>query len=122
MKLKTKKGAIQRRRPRPLMVPRLRAFICVLYKRPVAGTEPPACLACCSLRPHAANSCPRFDGCWLRTHVSSVVSAFRDNVDGLEAGTTESLRENERKKRGRKEWPPQQHPLPLPQEQDPSSG
>jgi len=39
----------------------------------------------------------------------------RDRVDGLEAGTTEGLREKERKKRGQKEWPPQQHPLQLPQ-------
>lgn len=42
-------------------------------------------------------------------------------MDGLEKGTTEALREKERKKRGRKEWPPQQHPLQLRQEQDPSS-
>lgn len=42
-------------------------------------------------------------------------------MDGLEAGTTEALREEERKKRGRKEWPPQQRPLPLPQDTDPSA-
>eukprot|EP00752_Nemacystus_decipiens_P005662 g5124.t1 len=47
--------------------------------------------------------------------------AIRDSVDRLEAGTTEALREKERKKRGRKEWPPQQQPLPRPQDQDSSS-
>ncbi|CAM9179397.1 unnamed protein product [Scytosiphon promiscuus] len=37
--------------------------------------------------------------------------AIRDRVDGLEPGTTEGIREKERKKKGEKHWPPQQQPL-----------
>ncbi|CAM9625787.1 unnamed protein product, partial [Hapterophycus canaliculatus] len=41
----------------------------------------------------------------------------RDQVDGLEPGTTEGIRERERRKKGDKHWPPQQHPLEVPQKQ-----
>ncbi|CAB1111565.1 unnamed protein product [Ectocarpus sp. CCAP 1310/34] len=46
--------------------------------------------------------------------------AIRDRVDSLEPGTTEALREKERRKNNHKKWPPQQ--LPLPPQQRRGSG
>ncbi|CAN0210453.1 unnamed protein product, partial [Ectocarpus sp. 4 AP-2014] len=48
----------------------------------------------------------------LATHAyAKSLYAIRDRVDSLEPGTTEALREKERKKNNHKKWPPQQLPL-----------